>query len=74
MGVGLSEHVVGDHGYVAYKGVCDEVAVNNLGICIRDTNIRTLYRHIADGGFQSIAKVAGPRPRPQPDIERGRVK
>ena len=39
-------------GFLADKGVREEATVKNLIICIRETNIQNLYRHIVGGGFQ----------------------
>ena len=74
MGVSLSVCRVGDYRGVVNKGVCEEAAGNNRRICIRDTNIQTLYTRRADGGVQSFPKVVGPRPWPQSDVQVVKVK
>ena len=50
--VGLGECGIGDHMYLDNKGIHKEEACNNGVICSRYTNIRTLYRRRAYGGFQ----------------------
>ena len=40
MGVGLGEHSIGDQGYLADKGVCEEETGNNHTVCRRDTDIQ----------------------------------
>ena len=51
-GKGLGELGIEDNRALAYKEVCEYVTGNNRGICIRETNIQTLYRRRADGGFK----------------------
>ena len=51
-GKGLGELGIEDNRDLAYKEVCEYVTGNNRGICIRETNIQTLYRRRADGGFK----------------------
>ena len=51
MGVQLGRRRIGDRGSLDDKGVCEEAAGNNCGICSRDTNIKTLYRYRVYGGF-----------------------
>ena len=51
MGVSLGECRIVCHRALSDKGVREEVAGNNRVICSRETNIQTLYRRIADGGF-----------------------
>ena len=50
--MGLGGRGIRDHGTLDNKGVRKVAAGNNRGICSRDINILTLYRRIADGGFQ----------------------
>ena len=40
MGVQLGRRRIGDRGSLDDKGVCEEAAGNNCGICSRDTNIK----------------------------------
>ena len=51
MGVILGGHGTVDHGDLSYKGVHEEEAGKNHGVCSRETNIGTFYRHRADVGF-----------------------
>ena len=52
MVVGLGGCGIGDHRDLDDKGIHKEAACNNGVICSRYTNILTLYRRRADGGFQ----------------------
>ena len=52
MGMGLGGRGILGCMDLANKGVHDEAAGNNGGICIRETNIQNLYRQRGDGGFQ----------------------
>ena len=52
MGVGLSGSGIEYHRDLADKGVCEEAAGKNHGICIKKTNIKTLYSHIEYGGMK----------------------
>ena len=51
MGVGLGGRGIGYHGDFSNKGLREEAAGNNSGIFSRETNIKTLYRLIEDGGY-----------------------
>ena len=62
MGFGIGGLGAGGNKDLENKGVCEEAAGDNCGICSRETNIRNLYRRRADGGVQTITKVVGPRP------------
>ena len=48
----LGEHGVGGYRYVAEKGLHEESAGNNCGVCSRYSDIQTFYRSKYDGGFQ----------------------
>ena len=74
MGLGIIGSGIGYHEYMVDKGVREEVAGKNRGICSREINIQNLYSCIAGGGFQYVPKVVGPRTRPQIYREDGRVK
>ena len=52
MGVSLGGRGIGDNLDLNNKGLREEAAGKNCGICSRETNIQTLYSHRADGGFQ----------------------
>ena len=52
MGVVLSRRGVGVYRDLADKGVREEAAGNNRGLCSGDTDIRTFHRRIEDEGFQ----------------------
>ena len=52
MGVGLGGRGIGDHRDLDNKGVRKEVAGENNGICIRETNLQTFYRHKVYGVLQ----------------------
>ena len=51
IGVGLGGRRFGGNKYLADKGVYKEESGNNNGLCIRETNIQTLYRLREDGWF-----------------------
>ena len=50
--MGCGGRSIGDHVDLSDKGVHEEKAGKNCRICSRDTNVKTLYRRSADGGFQ----------------------
>ena len=52
MGVDLGVRGIEYHGNLTDKGVHEEAAVENCGICSRENNIRFVYMHRADGGVQ----------------------
>ena len=52
MEVGFSVHGFVGNRYLADKGVCEEAAGKNCGVCFREADIRSLYRLIEYREFQ----------------------
>ena len=52
MGVGLGGSSIGYHGYLADKGLREDLAGENHRICSSEGNIRFFYRRRADEGLQ----------------------
>ena len=52
MVVGLGGHGFGVSRGLANKGAHEEAKGKNNGLCIRESNIQTLYRIREDGGFR----------------------
>ena len=63
--MGLDGCVIVDHRDLDDTRVRKEAAGKNRRICSRATNLKTLYRRRADGGFQQFNKVVGPRTHPK---------
>ena len=67
------------HGFVsnidlADKEVCEGVAGNNCGVCIREADIQIFNRNREGRGLWCVNKVAGPRTQTHTGAEGGRLK
>ena len=56
------------------NGVHKQAVGKNCGVCCREADLKTMYRHREDGGIKKVPKVVGPGTCPHTVVQKGRVK